>query len=528
MSHRRKSFEEQRAPHLPMTGPPGARLSLPANPAATHTIDLSAWLGKGLDAWVQACVGQLRAFVDNKTVSPNSVVAYAKALRYFFECLRGSGNPPTPPQLQPSHVASFVDWLKAQPRLGEVSQRNVFTHVKAVLVALQDRGVVGDEQDLFPRAPFANAARQKRGSAPLSLTERSRVADALRRDIIDLHAGRFDATGGQAMAVYALALAMRTGLNTTPLLELGRDCLQPHPFMPRMRLIRAYKRRGNATHIKALRYQRTVDLPASVPLDGAALFEEVLRRTEPLAKSAPSHLANKVWLYRSEAMVNVRSICCLTESTFGYNVAAFVRRHALVANDGTPLALNTSRLRKTMENRLWQLSNGDLFTVAALMGHTPAVAEQSYLRVTEEMRRNAAFVGEGLANAYRGAQAHQIERTPVGNCLDTLHGHRAPGNGTHCTDFLSCLGCRSFVIVGSKEDLHRLFSFYWFLEAEGRATRSREWAEHFLLLRTQIDAFTLDKFDEALVEEAKEAARVRPLKFWSQYTRMAGRTHAGE
>ena len=29
----------------------------------------------------------------------------------------------------------------------------------------------------------------------------------------------------------------------------------------------------------------------------------------------------------------------------------------------------------------------------------------------------------------------------------------------------------------------------------------------------------------ALVEQAKEEARVRPLKFWSQYARMTGRTH---
>lgn len=528
MIHRRKSFKEEKAPTLLMAGPPAARVNLPGGPALTHTADLSAWLGKGFDAWVLTCVGQLQAFVDNMTVSPNSVVAYAKALRYFFEYLRGGITVGTPPKLKPCHVASFVDWLHAHPRLAKVSQRNVFTHVKAVLIGLQDRGVVSDDEDMFPRNPFAYAAREKTGSSPLSLAERSRVADALRRDIIDLHTGKFSATEGQAMAVYALALAMRTGLNTTPLLELGRDCLQPHPFMPRMRLMRAYKRRGNATHIKTLRYQRSIDLPAPVPLDGAALFEEVLRRTEPLARNAPAQWANKVWLYRSKAMVNAGRMCCLTESTFGYNISTFVRRHALLADDGTALTLNTSRLRKTMENRLWRLSNGDLFTVSTLMGHTPAVAEQSYLRVTEDMRRNAAFVGEALADAYRGTRPVRLEPTPVGNCVDTVRGHGAPGDGTHCTDFLSCLGCRSFAIVGSKEDLHRLFSFYWFLEAEGRASRATEWTEHFLLLRTQIDTFTLDKFDEALVEEAKKEARVRPLKFWSQYARMAGRKHAGD
>lgn len=527
MSRSRKSFKQVKTP-VPLTaGEPTARVKVPGA-ERTHCADLSAWLARGIDAWVLTCTAQLQAFVDNKTVSLSSVMSYGKALRYFFEYLCAVitvAPPTTPAAVRAGHVSSFVAWLACHPRLARASQRNVYTHVKSVLRALQDRGEIGGDEDLFPRNPFPDASGGNKGCAPLSPGERSRLADALRRDIIDLHTGRLQTSESQALAVYALALAMRTGLNTSPLLELGRDCMQPHPFMPRMRLIRAYKRRGNATHVKTLRYQRDLEVPSAVPLDGAALFEELLRRTEPLLRQAPAQRANKVWLYRSTAQVNAGSICCLTESALGYNIGTFVQRHALLADDGSALTLNTSRLRKTMENRLWRLSNGDLFTVAALMGHTPAVAEENYLRVTDDMRRNAAFVGEALADTYRGTESLPLEQTPVGNCVDTLRGHRAPGDGTHCTDFLSCLGCRSFAIVGSLKDLHRLFSFYWFLQAEGHAARGGDWAGHYLLLRTQIDAFTLDKFDEVLVEQAKEEARVRPLKFWSQYARMNGKTH---
>ncbi|ODS67195.1 MAG: hypothetical protein ABS37_00880 [Acidovorax sp. SCN 65-108] len=173
-----------------------------------------------------------------------------------------------------------------------------------------------------------------------------------------------------------------------------------------------------------------------------------------------------------------------------------------------------------MENRLWRLSNGDLFTVAAIMGHDPKVADQSYLSVTDEMRSNAVFVGEALPDTYRTAKGPTpppLERTPTGRCKDSLHGDRAPKDGTHCIDFLSCFSCRSYTVVGTSEDLHRLFSFYWFLEAESRNTRSREWAEYFTLIRTQIDLFTMDKFDEELVTQSREAARSKPLKFWSRY-----------
>lgn len=526
MSRRRKSFEQVKSPTPLTAGEPTARVKLPGSERA-HCADLSAWLDRGIDTWVLTCTAQLQAFVDNRTVSLSSVIAFGKALRYFFEYLcadNGVGQPTAPAALRPGHVVSFVAWLSGHPRLAKVSQRDVLSHVKSVLLALQARGEIVNDDQLFPRNPFPDAAAVRKGCAPLSLAERSRLADALRLDIIELHMGRWKESDGQALAVYALALAMRTGLNTSPLLELGRDCMQPHPFMPRMRVMRAYKRRGNATHVKTLRYQRELAIQSAVPLDGAALFEEVLRRTDPLLQQAPARWANKVWLYRSTAQVNVGSICCLTESALHYNIGLLVRRHALQADDGSALTLNTSRLRKTMENRLWRLSNGDLFTVAALMGHAPAVAEQSYLRVTEEMRRNAAFVGEALVDTYRGSHTPPLEPTPVGNCVDTVRGHRAPGDGTHCTDFLSCLGCRSFAIVGSPQDLHRLFSFYWFLHAEGSAARGA-WAEHYLLLRTQIDVFTLDKFDETLVEQAKEEARVRPLKFWGQHTRMTGRPH---
>lgn len=523
---RRKTFEQHDAPENCLDTAVDPAVDLPRNATATRRIDLGPWLGRGLDTWVFTSAAQLRSAISH--VAPSSVVTYAKSLKYFFEFLTTLEAVPVPEDFRRAHVEEFVRWLRQNAGLGDVSRRGVYTNVRTVLLALQDRSVLDSDAVLFPRNPFPLAARQKKGSSPLSLSERARMADALRSDIIALANGSFGGTEGEALTVYSLALAMRTGLNTTPLLELKRDCLQPHPFMPRMRLLKAFKRRGNATHIKALRFQKLQDVPVSVPLDGVALFEEVLRRTQSLVEGAAPDVKDRVWLFRSEARRNAGKVCCMTESLLNYNSRKIVTRHALMSDDGTPLAINLSRLRKTMENRLWRLSNGDLFTVAAIMGHRPEVADQSYLRVSADMRRNSAFVGEALPDTYRtaGTAVRALEATPVGNCVDTLQGHRAPKNGTRCTDFLACFGCRSFAIVGSNTDLHRLFSFYWFLEAEGRSTRSREWAEHFMALRTQIDAFTLDRFDEGVVEAAKEAARQKPSKFWSQYKRLGGALHA--
>jgi hypothetical protein len=287
--------------------------------------------------------------------------------------------------------------------------------------------------------------------------------------------------------------------------------------------------------------QPTIDTVA-VPMDGVALFNKLLDRTRDLAESAPAALRNTLWLYRSAARNRRGQLKRMTVGVLHVCIKAFVQRHNLLGDDGETLRLNNRRLRATMENRLWKLSNGDLFTVAELMGHGPKVAERSYLAVTAEMRAHATIVGEALPGIYRGeTQAEEpvrparavpirsVENTPVGGCKDTLHGEKAPKDGTnHCADFLSCLGCRSYAVVGSRKDLHRLFSFYWFLAAERTRIVSREWAEHFAWLMSLIDAYTLDKFDNALVEDAKAWAKSEPLKFWKNYQMQPeGRTDNG-
>src|SRR5207247_7091157 len=59
--------------------------------------------------------------------------------------------------------------------------------------------------------------------------------------------------------------------------------------------------------------------------------------------------------------------------------------------------------------------------------HSPKVADQHYLAVTDEMRAHATIVGEALPDIYRGdsvGERPQIENTPVGGCKDSLYGDR--------------------------------------------------------------------------------------------------------
>lgn len=500
-------------------------IRLPENPSTQRTLDLRPWLGRGLDPWVWACAGQLHAFLESKEVTTYTVAGYwSFGMRHFFEFLVSTGSAVDPQSLGPLHIRQYVDWIKARDRAYN-SQKSDYVRTKSVLIALVRRGIVVDQEGLFPVNPFPNSNNRTKAATPLSPTERQRLAHALRDDIVAIHNGQFKGASSHVMVVYLLAVAIRTGANPTPLLEAARDCLRQHPFMPNMMMLELFKRRGNATKLVNLRYSRACVGAYSIPMDGVALIRKALELSDSLIGDANPVLRDRVWLYWTKKNFgNPNVVTALTHCSLSSGIAHLIKRHDLRDDNGGRLVLNLSRLRKTLEHRLWSLSGGDLIATAAFMGHSPKVADTHYLACTRQIRENATFVGEALPDVYRsGRKEKEVlpilpSKSPTGRCKDPYYGDKAPKNGEACDDFFACFTCTSYAIVGSPEDLHRLFSFYWFLEREISHTRSNEWREEFRNTISLIDRFTADRFDAKLLASAKERARVEPLKFWADYT----------
>ena len=150
------------------------------------------------------------------------------------------------------------------------------------------------------------------------------------------------------------------------------------------------------------------------------------------------------------------------------------------------------------------------------MGHSPQVADNHYLRLDEKtLAEGARFIGEAMPKVLRG---QDLAATPVGSCKNSLFGDLAPKDGsTHCAEFTHCLGCPSYAIVGTVQDLHRLFSFQRFLKVEMDYYATGEWQEwkdHHQRLVAQIDQFTSENFPPEIVEPAKERATVDPHPYW--------------
>lgn len=499
---------------------------LPENSSGSRTIDLTPWLNQGIDAWVQACAGQVQAFVQGKSAAVSTVVSYwHNGVRHFFDHLVATRGPTAPVLLKPQDIRRYLAWLSEQG-WSFSSQKTVYNNTKSVLTAFVRRQVIPKQEDLFRANPFPGSNSQSKGQSPLSNTERQPLATALRDDLIAIHKGQFDGTDSHALVVYLLAIALRCGANPTPLLEAARDCLQDHPFMPTMKRLMMFKRRGNATKIVQLRYRKETDDSVSVAMDGVALIQKVLAYSEPLVATAKPEHRNRLWLYRVAKKNRQDSgrVTPMTSRTLEHGTTALIERHDLRGDDGKPLQLNLSRLRKTVEMRLFDLSGGDLIATAALTGHDPKVADTHYLACTQQMRENATFVGEVLPDLYRNGDMEGkvvpilLDETPAGRCKDPFQGEKAPKDGSPCDDFFACFACSSYAITGAPDDLHRLFSFYFFLEREMHHAKTQDWRAEFRHTMMLIDRFTADKFDAKAVTAARERARTAPIGFWAAYS----------
>ena len=500
----------------------GAIVALPPNPRNHNIIDLRPWLGHGFDDWVWAAATVLKARLHSGNYSVASIVSFAaNGMKVFLPYLTGNQGgivPSRPSDMTATDVVRYIAWLRLKYPNGSTA-KNYYSAFKSVLVGLMDYGFIDQSHDvLLPANPFPMNGATTRGETPLSQSEMERLAAALKLDLIAIHHGGFSGLDSEALVVLMLIVGMRSGINTTPLLEMKRDCLGPHPFMPNLMLVRTFKRRGKGAQLTSLRQTHIHDLAASIPMDGVAVLKMVLGMTQNLVAEAPDGIKDRVWLYRSSQRGDLKGqTLCLNMGRVHENTKAIVHRHGLFADDGSVLRVTLGRLRKTIENRLWKLSDGDLLAVSAVMGHSPQVADNHYLHLDERTKAEGAkFIGEALPGKLRG---HDLVPTPTGSCKDSLQGALAPKDGsTHCAEFTHCLGCPSYAIVGTVKDLHRLFSFQRFLMSEVGYYATDEWSEwrlHHQDLIARIDQIAYDNFIPEMVAQAKALAEKNPHSFWA-------------
>lgn len=414
-------------------------------------------------------------------------------------------------------IDQYISYLRHGDR-SYSGQRTVYTQTKGLLIHCLNYGLlehINQARDLFPKNPYPNVNKRRKGSQPFSKQEFKCLARAIRKEFALI------AEGDQPLSKYelsvcVLALAIRTGINLTPALELPTDCLQIHPLKPADRMLLVwFKRRSNNTYIQAARKSDEITGFESVQYDVVDVIELVIKRNTSVRQSYED--PTRLFVFDSGTKCSKSEICALSQSNLNLAINAFTEKHTLLDDDGKPLKVNFSRLRKTFVNRIFELSGQDPLVTARYGGHSvqtannyywtpPLGAEADHRKLIEDRTRLL------IATDLQGGE----NETPLAKCRDTKYGQRAPKNGDHCTEILGCFRCKSFVVT--KDDLHRLFSFYWALIEDRRITDNNRWKKQFRHIRQIIDENVAPQFDAADIAAIRANAKTDRHPAWRDLT----------
>lgn len=525
---------EGRAVVLPEVMPPtNTQIAFGRNATRMRSFDFARWYGIGIDSITYACQIQIERFLlgQDAEVEASTVTSYCKTgLRTFLDyvAVRAAafGHELTLADIDRDLIDGYLGH-NAGYGLATTSQQCLYSYTKSVLQALGRRGLIAlvTSGDLatFPRNPFPNINHKKKGETPLPKLQRQAFAAAVKQAVMPIW--REDVPMTSELAAYALLIvALHTGRNTTPLLEMGRDCLRSHPKDDSTFLI-LWKRRGHNTSKVVLRadstHERLLESTPTVKTNVERLIRRVIARSDELRVEAPGDLQDRVWLYRSRAYNQKGRVTALSINQLESAIQQLVADYQLIDSDGKPLRLNVSRLRKTFANRIFELLDGDLTTTAIALGNLPQVAGRNYLVPGEDAKRNWRFLGEVLVGELlNNTIGSTYKATPAGHCSDPVSGQYAPKKeGATCINFLNCLRCRHYVVTG--DDLYKLFSFYFRVFAERTRMCKKKWAKQYAHIPRLIEDYIVAEglrrgvFKLADIDVARERARVQPHPFWS-------------
>ena len=527
---------------LEVIPPPKTLVNFKPQIFSKQTFDFAPWYGVGIDQVTYACQRQVERFLarQDAEVNPITVASYChQGLRNFLNymvirsaalCQELKLND-IDREVIDGYIASFEG-----ENVSTLTKRGRYQSTKAVLKSLCQRGLIpevhGGDSATFPGNPFPGADSTAKGEHPLSLLERRAFSAAVKDAVLPLFDDAVSPTSN-LLAYALLVIALHTGRNTTPLLEMTSDCMRRHPKDDTWFLV-LYKRRGHSTSKIAVRQSRgdakeLEAMPTLRPTVGK-LIHRVLELAAPLQREATAELRERVWLYRMRSpgrgRGKVDEVAALTESTLALATRLLVQRYNLKDSDGKPLRINVSRLRKTFVNRIYEILDGDVAATAAAAGNTVKVTSFNYLRPGEDAEKNWRFLGQTLSQELLSSTLGATERTPVGKCSDTRGGEYAPkSRALVCMSFLNCVRCRNYVVTA--DDLYRLFSFYWRILSERSHMDKRRWNKQLAHVARLIDRDVVTvglangAFNKETVDRERERARWNPHPFWRSESAIA-------
>lgn len=486
-------------------------------------IDLSAYGGSCIQEFVDAAIKTLRSELaegNSSTVTLHVIASVFRSdlLPWLVTASSVLGRALTLADIDHDLLESFAAELRLANAYTTAS--NKFSHGLMLIERMSHLGYLLPFKEIRPAVQFPGAAAAQKAAPPYSKRERDELLRALAADFRDIRDGTHrDIEPGSvdSLVIGLLLLALPSGFNLTPLLELGRDALRPHPLRKNEWLLVAFKLRGNTDVVARVKWSDEIAAMRSLDLHLVPVYQHIAQWTEGNAMLADEAHRNLVFI--RPPVTRGRSAfdrpVPMTATDFSIAIRKLNARYAIAGDEGKRLTISTRRIRASLAARIYDLSGGDPFVVARVLGNLPRTTALHYLEPEFGAPAKFAKAVQAFAERLRNGELEEAEATPVGGCSNPLHGRFAPKDGvTYCQRWLHCFQCPNQCITGDESGLWRLYSFYWLLQEKSQALRRMKISAQVRFALHVIDTVVMERFGTAAVK-AKARARATPHPIWA-------------
>jgi len=439
-------------------------------------------------------------------------------------------------------IQSFIVWLnytklalgrwnkEAGEPTSQGTQHKMYSLIKGVILRLISSNVISQDID-FPVIAFQNLEYNTNKTAPYSRTERQRIVTACKNEIIEIKENNLHENRLGMLIPYMLLIALRTGIHGQPLLDLHINSLKDSILDGRM-ILSIYKNRGYSSQNIDVSELGTGDIHITKRVAG--LIKEVQALTGGLRLNASEELSQDLWLirdkYDSTKVLSVKS----TSSVYTA-IQAFAISHDLRSDQGEQLNLNLRRMRPTFAHALLRINGGDLRDLQKRLNHKNIATTMGYLD-PEQDEFKSSFKHQGLVMQYWVKGVHDVTSEEmakklnitideakkvisgandmlVGSCKNPLDSSFNKNSEGACTNFMACFRCPNQIIM--KDDLHKVFSFYWYLLRKKAMIPDKAWEKAYAWIIRIIDEDIVPQIDPEIdIDALKENAKNNPHPAW--------------
>ncbi len=440
-------------------------------------------------------------------------------------------------------IQSFIVWLsytkiqlgRWDKQAGELTsqgtQHKMYSVIKGVIWRLIANDIICQDIEL-PVIAFRNMEYNSKQAAPYSRAERQRIVDACKKEIIKIKENKLHKERVGMHVPYMLLIALRTGMNAQPLLDLQIDSLKPSILDGRM-MLSTYKNRGYSS--QNIEVSETEAYHAPITKRVASLFEEAAGHTITLRLHAPEELKQALWLIRDRYDEDKTTYA--KPNAIYLAIQKFVKNYDLRNDQGKPLNLNFRRLRPTFAHALLRINGGDLRDLQRRLNHKNIATTMRYLD-PEQDEFKSSFKHQGLVmqswvkgdngdvNVNEMAQKLNITIDEakkiisgandmlVGSCKNPFDSPFKKNSDSACTNFMACFRCPNQIIT--QDDLHKVFSFYWYLLSKKAMIPVNAWDKAYAWIIRIIDEDIVPQIDPELdIDAIKKNAHSNPHPAWA-------------